>query len=489
MRRRRLLLAGWGFVLGTGTASAQLTPIPVTAPKNPAIPSMPAFPGPVVPAAPTYPGPVAPAAPTFPRPDVPLSPQYPSSPLPPNPLPPLGPTMPARPEFPPPGAPAQGPQNPLALPQEIPLPQPENKFALSARDVTLKRVLNGWQIWGGQKVLRDFGDRENDARDALRVYQDLRPTEWATIGGPKPVVEYPLVNGRPPAAVVPPATGDPRHPNAGPPNSAAFNGPAATGAGAKVVIPIDLRTVRVEPVRGAWVVRDDDNIHLNFGPVKADAEQALAVVRRYGFNRVGVVGQPTSPAMTYLFVSPDGAPNADKGPLGRAALQSQIDGLNRVGIPVPGVGYVGEMVHIDPRKLDVRKDGGDWIVASGTEVLGRFGPSEYAARDAARTMADAKFTEFCKLGSAGITFFLTNGKAPTKVPFNAQGRRFDPGALKVQQQGAKWVVTENGRHVFDCASAEEGETLVRVVKSFGFDQLCHFGPSPRQGVSFLAKGQ
>ena len=268
------------------------------------------------------------------------------------------------------------------------------------------------------------------------------------------------------------------------------NGPPVTGAGASLVIPIDLRSVRVEAVRGVWCLRDDDNIHFNFGPVKTDAEQALAVVRRYGFNRIGVVGQPVA-AMSYFFVGSDAALPAkiDHGPFARAALQSQIDGLTRVGIPVAGVGFVGEMVRIDPRKLDVRKDNGDWVVASGNEVLGRFGPTEWIARDAARTIGDARFTEFCKIGSAGLTFFLVNGKAPTRVPFAAQGRRFDPASLKVQPFGGHWAVTENGRHLFDCASAEEGDTLVRVVKHFGFDQLCHVGPNAKVGVSFLAKGQ
>jgi hypothetical protein len=82
-------------------------------------------------------------------------------------------------------------------------------------------------------------------------------------------------------------------------------------------------------------------------------------------------------------------------------LQAQIDGLTRVGIPVGGVGFVGEMIKIDPRKLDVRKDGAEWVIASGTEVIGRYGQTEWAARDAARTIQDSRFTEYCKVGSSG----------------------------------------------------------------------------------------
>lgn len=505
--RRRLLLAKLSLVVGTGAATAQLPRIPEAPPILPPLPAIP-----LAPANPAPPAPNFPQQPQLPLPQFPQQPQFPSQPQ--GQLPPLRPDMPARPTNPGafPGQPGTpGPAtpspynpyapppltnpNPVAQPQEITLPQPENKIPLQARDISLKRAHTGWQIWAGQRVLRDFGndrDSETNARDAFRVYQDLRPTEWATVGTGRVVVEYALSNGRAPVAPATP-NDDPRNPNPGLTANGVQTGAGqtATGAGAKLVVPIDLRTVRVEAVRGVWCLRDDDSIHFNFGPVKADAEQALAVVRRYGFNRVGVVGPIEAPVMTYFFVGPEvqHPGGTDKSPLARAGLQAQIDGLQRVGIPVPGVGYVGESVRIDPRKLDVRKDGAEWVVACGAEVLGRFGPTEFAARDAARTLADARFTEFCKVGSAGLTFFLVNGKAPTRVPFAAQGNRFDLASLKVVKYGDKFAVTENGKRLFDCASAEEGETLVRVVKHFGFDQLCHLGPSPKTGVSFLAKGQ
>lgn len=380
--------------------------------------------------------------------------------------------------------------NPIAEAQQIPLPRKENRIAINSADVNVKRVAGAWQLWAGQKLLRDFGNgdkSEANAYDAARVYRDLRPTEWATIGGPKPIVEYGLVNGRPPMTPgLPGAAQTERNEvfQAGGNNS----GPAVTGAGAKAIIPIDLKTVRVEAVRGVWCVRDDNNIHFNFGSNKAEAEQAIAVVQRYGFNRVGVVGEPT-PAMSYLFASPDGGAPPQLGPFAKAQLQSQIDGLARVGIPVGGVGYVGEMIKFDPRKLDVRKDGSEWVIAAGTEVIGRYGQTEWVARDAARTIQDSRFTEFCKVGSAGLTFFLVDGKAPTRVPYATQGRRFDLNSLKVQKLGEKWAVTENARHLLDCANQEEGETLVRVLKHYQFDQLCHLGPTPKLGVSFLAKGK
>ena len=149
--------------------------------------------------------------------------------------------------------------------------------------------------------------------------------------------------------------------------------------------------------------------------------------------------------MNYLFASNDQANVPNLGPYAKVALQSQIDALTRVGIPVAGVGYVGEMFKFDPRKLEVRKDGSEWLIASGAEEIGRYGASEYAARDALRTIQEARFNEFCTVGSAGLTFFLVDGKAPTRVPYHVQGRRFDPNSLKVSQSAGKWAVTENSR--------------------------------------------
>jgi hypothetical protein len=413
--RGRLLLAKWGLLIGSGAVLAQ----PPALPQPPIFPPPPRFPQ--TPARqPSESGPIAPIAP----PQMRLLPGDLRNP--PGNLSGL-----SRP-----GMDAPGMANPIAMAQEVPLPQRENKIAINAGDVSLKRVAGGWQLWAGQRVLRDFGDHETDARDVARVYRDAPPV---------------------------------------------------SGAGAREVIAIDLKSVRVEPIRGVWCVRDDANILFNFGLNKADAEQARAVILHYGFNRVGVVGSQT-PVMHYLFGSPDTS-SPPLGPVQKLQLQSQIENLGRVGIPVGGVGFVGEMFHFDPRKLEVRKVRGDWIVAAGAEVIGHFGPSEYPAREAVRTIQDGQFTEFCKVGSAGITFFLTDGHAPRHIPFNALGRNFEPSRLATRQINGKWAVTENSRHLLDCTNAEEGEILIRVLKYYQFDQLCHLGLSPRQGVSFFARSR
>ena len=492
--RARALLAGFGLVFGTSPIVAQLP----QAPQFPGTPVMP--PASAIPSTSSNPG-------MQPQPIVPVSTQNPAPfpVLPGSGYPGNFPTTPPNFPLPPGAAPQQfnptnftplipnGPspgstqQNPVALAQQMGLPKPENKFSINVNDLNLKRISSGWQLWHGARLLRDFGASEANARDALRVYRDLRPTEWAIIGTGKPIVEYGLLNGRTPLAA---PVQSPEEARNGVPvvPTGDNNRPIVTGAGARMILPIDFHTVRVEAVRGVWCLRDDYNILINFGADKGNAEQALGVVRKYGFNRLGIVGEPASPAMSYFFaVSEAVAAAPAKSAIVQIGLQSQIENMARVGIPVAGVGYVGEMVRFDPNKVDVRKEGSEWVVVGGSEVLGRFGPTEWIARDAARTIQDARFTEFCKVGSAGLTFFLVDGRSPTRVPFNAKGREFDLNSLKVSKSGDRFVITENNRYLFDCASPEEGETLIRVLKYYQFDQLCHLGPSPRLGVSFLAK--
>jgi hypothetical protein len=342
----------------------------------------------------------------------------------------------------------------------VPLPQREVLVKFDRATATARRFHDSTQVWVGGVMFRDFGRDHAAAEEAARAIRDLRPTEWGVIGGTRPVVEYGLFDGKAPV----------------------------TRPDPKWSQPIDLASVRAENVRGTWVLADDGNILLNFGPAKADAEMAAAVCRKYGFNRIGFVSFPT-PVMSYFYYQPSlpgGKAAAD--PTAALARAAQEQALTRTGIPVPGVGFVGEKVAIDPRKVEVRRDKGEYVLAHGADVLGRFGANEWTARDALKVVQDGRYTEFCKVGTSGVSFFLVNGQPPTKVPLSAQGSRFDPAGLKVRPADGRYGVFEDrGRMILPAATQEEGEQLVKVVQAFGFDQVCQVGLSSRASLKFLAK--
>ncbi len=371
--------------------------------------------------------------------------------------------LPAAPQILPPGvtSPNQATIDNLP-PGEPTLQLPQNEAFLKVDTATLgvRRQNESWMLYAGNAILHDFGNRQSDADDALNALRIVKPTEWSAIGSPRAAVEYGLTNGK----------------------------PLAVTTALKLSQSIDIKSVRAEQVRGAWVVRDDDAIHLNFGAAKVDAEQAAGVCRKYGFNRIGYVGHP-NPAMAYFYAAPVGAnPAKPNGAMAALAAAAQEQNLTRTGIPVPGLGFVGERLVIDARKVEVRKDRGEWVLAHGPDVLTHFGQSEWSARDALKVVQDCRFTEFCKFGTAGVTFFLIHGQAPTKVPFACQGSKFTTTTLAVRPMEGKWAIYDGaGRMVFPAGTQQEGEQLVKLMQMFQFDQVCQVGLSPRASLKFLAK--
>ena len=47
-----------------------------------------------------------------------------------------------------------------------------------------------------------------------------------------------------------------------------------------------------------------------------------------------------------------------------------------------------------------------------------------------------------------------------------------------------------GRHLLDVSGQQEGETVIRVLKAYGFDQLAHLtAGGPKGGVTFMVKNR
>ena len=338
----------------------------------------------------------------------------------------------------------------------VKLPQPESLLRANLRSFAVRPAGGGFTLVAGTVPLREFGADRQTADDALRAVQGLlKLTDWGTVPGKVPL-DYALADGR--AA---PAHPQYRH------------------LGART---IDLRSIRAEGVRGTWVLRDDFGILTNFGPDPAPAEQAAAVCRRYGFNRLLAVGGADRPALRLLFAAQLSSDGKElKADPFAATFQNQT--LDRSGVPVPGGGYAGERLTFDPRKLEVRKDRADWVLALGREVLARFGGDDTAAREAARMAVDNQLTEYCTVG--GLTFFLSHGKPQTRVPFTARSVPFAADQLQATPQDGRWAVTAGGRAIAAAASEAEAKQMLGVIKAFRFDTACQLGA--KGGLRFLAR--
>jgi hypothetical protein len=402
-------------------------------------------------------------------------------------------------------APAQPPAE--APPVAEPAPR-EDLVSFDPREAQLDWNDRRWQVVADGHVLKDFGRRENEARQALRLIQDLGLTQRGTVGAPAPVMEYWLASGA---------------------------GPTGLAAGLRQ-LPIDLPSLRVEQIQAQWCLRDNLRVLYNFGLRPEEARRALAIVRKYGFRHVVVVGQ-AAPSMTVLLCDPDDrlagspmspsrihptsahqnttpkAPDTTFGSVVTAALPPVQEGggllhahppsfkgpdrprtgASHSGTPNPGLpGWQepGEWVPFDWRQVQLRQDeGGKWELASGTLVLARFGTDAQAGHLALDAVRHYRLTEQCRVGRPTplFSYFLSQGQAPRGVMFGLSGLAFQPDKLSVQSLGQRWAVCEADKVLAILGDQSEAEQLLEAIQRNKFDRLVRLGTAEGEGMTLLLR--
>jgi hypothetical protein len=385
---------------------------------------------------------------------------------------------------------AQAPSNPTggqppsapAAQQPPALLRPERLVTFDYQQAELRWIDQRWQLLAGGVWLKDFGRREADARAALRTIQSLRLTQRGTIGKPVPVMEYWLADGQAPQGFV----------------------------GAGRVESLDPGSLRVEEVEGQWALRDNRHRIFTFGPHRDEADQALAVIHKYGFTHMGIIG-PASPTMIYFlandrglsrnrYVSPAeikaGALTGHKPSENTAAAGSAA----QEGSPVKGPAgadkkhaakSVPDRLVFDYRQVQVRRDDKEWKLVFGSYVFANFGDDRYAAQQALSLFQYYHFTEQILIGQPAPTFsyFLVAGQPPRGLKFGQPAEAFRPEAVVIRQLGKQWVVCENERPLASFEDEEDARQLAQVIQRYRFDNLCRMGNGPGRSLTFLVRAR
>lgn len=495
----------WGvtvLMLGGGIASAQNVP-------------------------PTQPAPMPPF-PTSPLPTHPpsmISPQLPSlaSPLP-SLTPLTAPTAPA-----PTVAPAGMPAGVTAAPEardSAGAPQAENLVSFDNLRADLSWAGNHWVLKSGNVVLKDFGQREFEAHQALRLVRELHLTQHGTVGGPNPVMEYWLSNGRAPQGL-------------------------ATGLRQ---IPLDAKNLRVEQEQGQWVLRDAHRVLFNFGQGESDARQSLGIIQKYGFTQIAVLGQAAPLMLVFLappadplaprpvpsgqHLTPQAHPSNDA--IGGPALPASGGPTNTPGtagtlvspavmplrqptlqpqgphypfggtqphdvIPaqhtavlgpeavLPGLTELGNKVPFDWRQVKLAQEGTRWKMKVGDHQLADFGTDQVSAQRALAAVHYYHFNEQCLVGGPQpcFSYFLVSGKAPQgTTPAGAQTQSFRPESLAVKQVGQRWAVVANDQPLVQLRDKpEEAKQLLEAIQRNRFDRLCRLGPDEDHALTFFVRSR
>jgi hypothetical protein len=419
-----------------------------------------------------------------------------------------------------PPAPAATPQGPQPAPPA--LPQPALVERLRSFDPSTVQLVwsdRRWQLMTGTEVLKDFGRREAEARQAQRLILELNLSQYGTVGAPSPVMEYWLASGQAP------------HGN-------------AMGLH---VLPVDPATLRVEAMQSQWCLRDGQRVLFNFGLRAEEARQALAIIQKYGFNEVGVVGQAAPSMMVFLAHdgmsnggpaghheptnrthptnhrpdAPAGGPQSPAGGIGApgafvtAALpplqppptaHQSFDGLSerarhnaihgqapfvRAAAP-PGMEGLAERVPFDWRQVQLRPDNGAWKLTSGGLVLANFGKNEADARTALAAVHHYHFTEQYRIGrpEPRCAWFLTNGQPPRGLMLGVPGTSFQAEGLTVQQLGQRWGVCAGDQVLMLLGERpEEARQVLAAIKQNHFDRLCRLGAFDGEGMTFFVRSR
>jgi hypothetical protein len=135
--------------------------------------------------------------------------------------------------------------------------------------VQLRQEKGRWQLLAGQEVLKDFGYQETEAMFALHVIRYYRLNERITVGEKDTGIEFWLSFGQAPRGRMP-------------------------GQQTITFAPQQLRVIALG--HDYWIT-DGRYRYFRFRRAE-DAEQAIAIIQRYGFTQVGVIGRP-QPIMLY----------------------------------------------------------------------------------------------------------------------------------------------------------------------------------------------
>ncbi len=147
----------------------------------------------------------------------------------------------------------------------------EDCISFNPATTAVQQIQGSWKIVDGSHWMFDFGNNESEARRALAIIQKYRMNQSCFVGRPNPSFQYMLVSGNAPVGAL----------------------------GGEDCISFNPATTTVQQIQGSWKIVDGSHWMFDFGANKTEADQALAIIKKYGFTHSCFVGRP-GPSFKYL---------------------------------------------------------------------------------------------------------------------------------------------------------------------------------------------
>lgn len=147
----------------------------------------------------------------------------------------------------------------------------EDCIGFNPANIAVVQAGNRWKIADGNHWMFDFAGRQDEALQAHRILRHYGMNQSCFVGRPQPALSYMLTNGTAPAGRM---RGE---------DCVAFN----------------TADITVVQAAGRWKIADGSHWLFDFGDSQGEAEQALAIMKKYGFTHSCYVGRPQA-SFTYL---------------------------------------------------------------------------------------------------------------------------------------------------------------------------------------------
>jgi hypothetical protein len=132
----------------------------------------------------------------------------------------------------------------------------EDCISFNPDTTTMEQISFGWRIMDGSQIIFGFDFDKTEAMIALATIKHYKMTQSCFVGRPRPTFHYMLAGGSSPVGSFRPS------------DCAPFN-PATTN---------------VRQINGSWKVADGSNELFGFGEKQDEADQTLAIIKKYGFT-------------------------------------------------------------------------------------------------------------------------------------------------------------------------------------------------------------
>ncbi len=312
-------------------------------------------------------------------------------------------------------------------------------LTLTPSTIKADQVQGQWCVHDGQRILFNFAEQADAARQAAATIQRYNFTEVAYVGQVSPMMLVFLSNPPPPQ-------------------------------------PIQ-QVQHQEPSKNPF---DPANLMKLF---RSNEEQGTAMPNTQAGTAPGQMPQvPTQP------LSP--TPQATPTPPGTITPVSTTPPTGaRPTTTVPGLNSTTDHVTFTTRQLDVHRDGDDWKLTAGSTVLASFGSKQTDAILARATITQFQITEEVFIGKPKptMTYYLANGHAPYgAMPFGLHATAFRPDALTVQQAGQSFLITDGTQILLSCEHPGEAQQALQALQQYKFDRACHIG-APDHGLTILTR--